>query len=136
MRLDALAPCRFPVELLSRGLLLLYAPFGLCLLLLRVFIGAHVFLVSCVLPDCAVRRSVLLVIGSGAPYPPPPSHTLLLFSGVRFLVRVMTSVLGVLVTQSGEQDPAVKIYVSNHTSSIDHNVLGLLTACSAVSDMA
>lgn len=95
---------RFPVELLSRGLLLLYAPFGLCLLLLRVFIGAHVFLVSCVLPDCAVRR---------------------------FLVRVMTSVLGVLVTQSGEQDPAVKIYVSNHTSSIDHNVLGLLTACSA-----
>lgn len=97
---------RFPVELLSRGLLLLYAPFGLCLFLLRLFIGAHVFLVSGVLPDCAVRR---------------------------FLVRVMTSVLGVLITQSGEQDPAVKIYVSNHMTCIDHNVLSLLTACSTPS---
>ncbi|XP_056395930.1 lipid droplet-regulating VLDL assembly factor AUP1 [Hyla sarda] len=97
---------RFPVDLLSRVLLLLYAPFGLCLFLLRLFIGAHVFLVSCVLPDSAIRR---------------------------FLVRVMTSVLGVLITQSGEQDPAVKIYVSNHLTSIDHNVLGLLTSCSSPS---
>lgn len=97
---------RFPVELLSRGLLLLYAPLGLCLFLLRLFIGAHVFLVSCVLPDCAVRR---------------------------FLVRVMTSVLGVLITQSGEPDPAAKIYVSNHMSCIDHNVLSLLTSCSTPS---
>ncbi|XP_069833158.1 lipid droplet-regulating VLDL assembly factor AUP1 [Dendropsophus ebraccatus] len=97
---------RFPADVISRVLLLLYAPFGLCLFLLRLFIGAHVFLVSCVLPDCAVRR---------------------------FLVRIMTSVLGVLITQSGEPDPAVKIYISNHVTFIDHNVLGLLTACSTPS---
>ncbi|CAN2390703.1 ubiquitin-protein transferase activator activity, partial [Pristimantis euphronides] len=93
---------RFPLQPLSRGLLLLYFPLGLCLFLLRVFIGAHVFLVGCVLPDCAVRR---------------------------FLVRVMTSVLGVFICQSGEQDSAVKIYISNHVTCIDHNVLSLLTAC-------
>ncbi|XP_066428901.1 lipid droplet-regulating VLDL assembly factor AUP1 [Eleutherodactylus coqui] len=94
---------RFSGGLLPRALLLLYTPLGLCLFLLRLFIGAHVFLVSCVLPDCAVRR---------------------------FLMRVMTSVLGVLISQSGEQDPAVKISVSNHMTCIDHNVLSLLTACS------
>ncbi|XP_040275428.1 lipid droplet-regulating VLDL assembly factor AUP1 [Bufo bufo] len=97
---------RFPVELLSRGLLLLYAPLGLCLFLLRLFIGAHVFLVSCVLPDCAIRR---------------------------FLVRVMCSVLGVLVSQSGEPDRARKIFVSNHLTFIDHNVLSLLTSCTTPS---
>ncbi|XP_044130548.1 lipid droplet-regulating VLDL assembly factor AUP1 [Bufo gargarizans] len=97
---------RFPVELLSRGLLLLYAPLGLCLFLLRLFIGAHVFLVSCVLPDCAIRR---------------------------FLVRVMCSVLGVIVSQSGEPDRALKIFVSNHFTFIDHNVLSLLTSCSTPS---
>ncbi|XP_069601092.1 lipid droplet-regulating VLDL assembly factor AUP1 isoform X2 [Ranitomeya imitator] len=94
---------RFPVDLLSRGLLLLYAPLGLCLFFLRLFIGAHVFLVSCALPDCAIRR---------------------------LLVRVMSSVLGVLVSESGGRDAAVKIFVSNHVTCMDHNVLSLLTACS------
>lgn len=36
--------------------LLLYAPVGLCLLLVRLFVGLHVFLVSCALPDGAPRR--------------------------------------------------------------------------------
>ncbi|XP_073420838.1 lipid droplet-regulating VLDL assembly factor AUP1 isoform X2 [Dendrobates tinctorius] len=94
---------RFPVDLLSRGLLLLYAPLGLCLFLLRLFIGAHVFLVSCVLPDCAIRR---------------------------LLVRIMSLVLGVLVSESGDRDAAVKIFVSNHVTCMDHNVLSLLTSCS------
>lgn len=38
--------------------LLLYAPVGLCLLVLRLFIGVHVFLVSCILPDGTLRRCV------------------------------------------------------------------------------
>ncbi|XP_071982578.1 lipid droplet-regulating VLDL assembly factor AUP1 [Engystomops pustulosus] len=97
---------RLPPGLLSRTLLLLYAPLGLCLFLLRLFIGAHVFLVSCVLPDSAIRR---------------------------FLVRVMSSVLGVVVSQAGQSDPAVRIFISNHVSCIDHNVLSLLTTCSSPS---
>ncbi|KAM3910230.1 lipid droplet-regulating VLDL assembly factor AUP1 isoform 2-T2 [Leptodactylus fuscus] len=97
---------RFPGRLLFRVLLLLYSPLGLCLFLLRLFIGAHVFLVSCVIPDCAIRR---------------------------FLIRVMTSVLGVLVSQSGAPDPALKIFVSNHVTCLDHNVLSLLSTCSTPS---
>lgn len=36
--------------------LLLYAPVGFCLLVLRLFLGIHVFLVSCALPDSVLRR--------------------------------------------------------------------------------
>lgn len=36
--------------------LLLYAPIGFCLLILRLFLGIHVFLVSCALPDSVLRR--------------------------------------------------------------------------------
>ncbi|XP_063782084.1 lipid droplet-regulating VLDL assembly factor AUP1 [Pseudophryne corroboree] len=97
---------RFPSHPLTRVLLLLYSPFGLCLFLLRVFIGAHVFLLSCVLPDCVMRR---------------------------FLVRVMSSVLGVLVAESEQRSPAVKIYISNHRTCMDHNILTLITPCSTPS---
>lgn len=47
--------------------LLLYAPVGLCLLVLRLFIGVHVFLVSCILPDGMLRRCVRAGRGSGGP---------------------------------------------------------------------
>ncbi|KAL2305518.1 hypothetical protein Nmel_007506 [Mimus melanotis] len=49
---------RFPTDGFLLLALLLYAPVGLCLLVLRVFIGVHVFLVSCALPDSVVRRCV------------------------------------------------------------------------------
>lgn len=47
---------RFPKDAAVLLLLLLYAPVGICLTLIRVFIGIHVFLVSCALPESFVRR--------------------------------------------------------------------------------
>lgn len=47
---------RFPKDAAVLLLLLLYAPVGICLTLIRVFIGVHVFLVSCALPESFVRR--------------------------------------------------------------------------------
>ncbi|XP_028600486.2 lipid droplet-regulating VLDL assembly factor AUP1 isoform X2 [Podarcis muralis] len=86
--------------------LLLYAPVGLALLLLRLFIGLHVFLVSCALPDSAPRR---------------------------FIVRVMCSVLGVLVRQADPRQRSLRarVFIANHVTHFDHNVLNLLTSCNA-----
>lgn len=50
--------CRLPSDGLVMLLLLVYSPIGLCLMLLRIFIGVHVFLVSCALPDSFIRRYV------------------------------------------------------------------------------
>ncbi|NXI44032.1 AUP1 protein, partial [Galbula dea] len=77
---------------------------GLCLLVLRLFIGVHVFLVSCALPDSLLRR---------------------------FIVRVMCSVLGLLVRQSDPRlrDANVRVYIANHVTQFDHNVINLLTSC-------
>ncbi|NXB71729.1 AUP1 protein, partial [Donacobius atricapilla] len=77
---------------------------GLCLLVLRVFIGVHVFLVSCALPDSVVRR---------------------------FIVRVMCSVLGLLVRQSDPRlrEAGTRVFIANHVTPFDHNVVSLLTSC-------
>lgn len=58
----ALWPYRFPTDGFLLLALLLYAPVGLCLLVLRLFIGVHVFLVSCALPDSVLRRCVSLAL--------------------------------------------------------------------------
>ncbi|NXE92765.1 AUP1 protein, partial [Menura novaehollandiae] len=77
---------------------------GLCLLVLRVFIGVHVFLVSCALPDSVLRR---------------------------FIVRVMCSVLGLLVRQSDPRlrGAGARVFIANHVTPFDHNVVSLLTSC-------
>ncbi|NWU90256.1 AUP1 protein, partial [Upupa epops] len=77
---------------------------GLCLLVLRLFIGVHVFLVSCALPDSLLRR---------------------------FIVRVMCSVLGLFVRQSDPRlrDASVRVYIANHVTQFDHNIINLLTSC-------
>ncbi|NXF39491.1 AUP1 protein, partial [Nyctibius bracteatus] len=77
---------------------------GLCLLVLRLFIGVHVFLVSCALPDSVLRR---------------------------FIVRVMCSVLGLFVRQNDPRlrDASVRVYIANHVTQFDHNVINLLTSC-------
>ncbi|KAK6493731.1 ancient ubiquitous protein 1-like [Huso huso] len=95
---------RLPKDGFLLLLFLLYAPVGLCLLLLRLFIGVHVFLVSCALPDSLVRR---------------------------FIVRVMWSVLGVFVKQNDPRlrDRNVKVYICNHVTQFDHNIINLLTSC-------
>ncbi|XP_029104778.1 ancient ubiquitous protein 1-like isoform X1 [Scleropages formosus] len=86
-------------------LLALYAPLGLALLLLRLVIGAHVFLVSCTLPDCLLRR---------------------------LFVRFMCSVLGMHVKRSHRWPPdrSVRLYTCNHVTPFDHNMISLLTSCS------
>ncbi|XP_007107690.2 lipid droplet-regulating VLDL assembly factor AUP1 isoform X1 [Physeter macrocephalus] len=85
--------------------LLLYAPVGFCLLVLRVFLGIHVFLVSCALPDGVLRR---------------------------FVVRTMCAVLGLVARQedSGLRDHRVRVLISNHVTPFDHNIVNLLTSCS------
>nr|XP_030733533.1 ancient ubiquitous protein 1 isoform X3 [Globicephala melas] len=85
--------------------LLLYAPVGFCLLVLRVFLGIHVFLVSCALPDSVLRR---------------------------FVVRTMCAVLGLVARQedSGLRDHRVRVLISNHVTPFDHNIVNLLTSCS------
>ncbi|NWR64194.1 AUP1 protein, partial [Bucorvus abyssinicus] len=77
---------------------------GLCLLVLRLFIGVHVFLVSCALPDSLLRR---------------------------FIVRVMCSVLGLFVRQNDPRlrNVNVRVYITNHVTQFDHNVISLLTSC-------
>ncbi|KAG9272565.1 lipid droplet-regulating VLDL assembly factor AUP1 [Astyanax mexicanus] len=95
---------RLPSDGVILLLLLLYFPVGLCLMLLRIFIGVHVFLVSCALPDSFIRR---------------------------FIVRVMCSVLGLHVRQNSPRlrDKNVKLYVCNHVTQFDHNIINLLTSC-------
>ncbi|XP_065454458.1 lipid droplet-regulating VLDL assembly factor AUP1-like isoform X4 [Chrysemys picta bellii] len=97
---------RFPSDGFLLLALLLYAPVGLCLLLLRLFIGIHVFLVSCALPDSLLRR-------------------------LGFIVRVMCSVLGLFVRQSDPhlRDANVRVYIANHVTHFDHSVINLLTSC-------
>ncbi|XP_017364250.1 lipid droplet-regulating VLDL assembly factor AUP1 isoform X3 [Cebus imitator] len=85
--------------------LLLYAPVGFCLLVLRLFLGIHVFLVSCALPDSVLRR---------------------------FVVRTMCALLGLVARQedSGLRDHSVRVLISNHVTPFDHNIVNLLTTCS------
>ncbi|KAM6923861.1 lipid droplet-regulating VLDL assembly factor AUP1 [Xenentodon cancila] len=95
---------RFPKDGVVFLLLLIYFPVGLCLMLMRIFIGVHVFLVSCALPESFVRR---------------------------FIVRVMCSVLGMHVRQKNprSRDRNTKLYICNHLTEFDHNIFNLLTPC-------
>ncbi|TSY55751.1 Ancient ubiquitous protein 1 [Bagarius yarrelli] len=49
----------------------------------------------------------------------------------RFIVRVMCSVLGLHVKQKNFRlrDKNVKLYISNHITQFDHNIINLLTSC-------
>ncbi|KTG32190.1 hypothetical protein cypCar_00008092 [Cyprinus carpio] len=95
---------RLPNDRFILLLLLLYSPVGVCLMLLRIFIGVHVFLVSCALPDSIVRR---------------------------FIVRIMCSVLGLHVRQNSPhlRDKTSRLYICNHVTHFDHNIINLLTSC-------
>ncbi|XP_061757490.1 lipid droplet-regulating VLDL assembly factor AUP1 isoform X2 [Nerophis ophidion] len=95
---------RLPKDTLVLLLLLLYFPVGICLMLLRIFIGIHVFLVSCALPESFLKR---------------------------FIVRVMCSVLGMHVRQKNprSRDKNTKLFICNHVTEFDHNIINLLTPC-------
>lgn len=72
---------RLPGDCFLLLALLLYAPVGFCLLVLRLFLGIHVFLVSCALPDSVLRR---------------------------FVVRTMCAVLG-LVARQEDSDSGITV---------------------------
>ncbi|XP_015238856.1 PREDICTED: ancient ubiquitous protein 1 [Cyprinodon variegatus] len=93
---------RFPKDTVALLLLLIYCPVGICLMLIRIFIGVHVFLVSSAIPESFVRR---------------------------FVVRIMCSVLGMHVRQRNprSRDKNTKLYVCNHVTEFDHNIINLLT---------
>uniref|UniRef100_UPI00358F5BED lipid droplet-regulating VLDL assembly factor AUP1 isoform X2 n=1 Tax=Myxine glutinosa TaxID=7769 RepID=UPI00358F5BED len=93
---------RFVSDPFTLFIFLVYLPFGVCLLLLRVFIGLHIFLVASALPEGTIRR---------------------------IIVRVMCVVLGVILWQDDprKRDSQTKVVVSNHVSHFDYNVLGLLS---------
>ncbi|CAG5992875.1 unnamed protein product [Menidia menidia] len=95
---------RFPKDAVVLLMLLIYFPVGVCLTLIRIFIGVHVFLVSCALPESFLRR---------------------------FIVRIMCSVLGMHVRQKNprSRDKNTKLYICNHVTEFDHNIMNLLTAC-------
>ncbi|XP_037531962.1 lipid droplet-regulating VLDL assembly factor AUP1 [Nematolebias whitei] len=96
---------RFPKDPVVLLLLMIYFPVGICLMFIRIFIGVHVFLVSCALPESFVRR---------------------------FIVRIMCSVLGMHVRQKNprSRDKNIKLFICNHITEFDHNIINLLTACS------
>lgn len=53
----------------------------------------------------------------------------------RFIVRIMCSVLGLHVRQKNprSRDKNTKLYICNHVTEFDHNVINLLTPCNTVS---
>lgn len=53
----------------------------------------------------------------------------------RFIVRIMCSVLGLHVRQKNprSRDKNTKLYMCNHVTEFDHNVINLLTPCNTVS---
>ncbi|CAJ1058352.1 lipid droplet-regulating VLDL assembly factor AUP1 [Xyrichtys novacula] len=95
---------RLPRDTVIFLLLLVYFPVGICLMFIRIFIGVHVFLVSCALPESFIRR---------------------------FIVRIMCSVLGMHVRQRNQRsrDKNTKLYICNHVTDFDHNIINLLTPC-------
>lgn len=49
----------------------------------------------------------------------------------------MCSVLGLFVRQNDPQlrDVNVRVYIANHVTQFDHNIINLLTSCNTVSDV-
>ncbi|XP_019615147.1 PREDICTED: ancient ubiquitous protein 1-like [Branchiostoma belcheri] len=92
---------RWPQQLL----LLPYFPIGLVLALLRVFIGLHVFLISCLLP----RNSVL----------------------TRVVLKTMCAVLGIFVSSDGadQEDNRPRLLVANHVTELDYTAVNLVLPC-------
>uniref|UniRef100_A0A8C3S5N2 AUP1 lipid droplet regulating VLDL assembly factor n=1 Tax=Chelydra serpentina TaxID=8475 RepID=A0A8C3S5N2_CHESE len=76
-------------------------------------------LASLVFIQCS-SKPILVTMGLGVSVPV-----------VRFIVRVMCSVLGLFVRQSDThlRDANVRVYIANHVTHFDHSVINLLTSC-------
>ncbi|XP_033109791.1 ancient ubiquitous protein 1-like [Anneissia japonica] len=92
---------RFPSGL-KAYFLVPYFPIGLLLGTIRIFIGLHTFLISCILPKSSSIRA--------------------------YVLRVFSLVLGLCVTQEGLEDcdRNVRVVVANHVSTLDHAAIDLI----------
>ncbi|GMT18737.1 hypothetical protein PFISCL1PPCAC_28862, partial [Pristionchus fissidentatus] len=84
-------------------LLLLYLPIGLPILIFRIFLGFHAFVVACLLRKANLLRG--------------------------YVLRVMCGLCGIVVTSSGQPDPSTRVVVSNHVTHLDHLAIDLLHPC-------
>lgn len=82
-----------------------YFPFGVLLMFIRLFLGLHAFVVSCILPKSWPLRSGVL--------------------------RILCSILGIVVTQENveKRSEQAKVIVSNHVSPTDHTAISLVLPC-------
>jgi len=85
---------------LSTLLLILYAPIGVCLVIVRLFMAIQFFLLACILPPSKIRQKCM---------------------------RIMSCVLGMTVCSDGDMQPGGKVFVSNHISELDHLAIHLST---------
>ncbi|ETN69727.1 zinc finger, C2H2 type, partial [Necator americanus] len=87
----------------TKLLLLAYFPLGCAVLIIRLFIGLHAFLIACLLRKTTRVRSLVL--------------------------RVMCAVLGIVVCSEKKRSPRISIICANHVSSLDHLAVDLIEPC-------
>ncbi|RWS23770.1 ancient ubiquitous protein 1-like protein, partial [Leptotrombidium deliense] len=86
--------------------LIFYFPFGVCLLVIRIFIGLHAFIAASLLPKTSTTRLIV--------------------------VRTMCAVLGFIVREEDVNEKCktdVKVLVSNHVTNFDHLAVELVLPC-------
>ncbi|KAK3095152.1 hypothetical protein FSP39_010834 [Pinctada imbricata] len=82
----------------SKILTVLYFPFGIALVIIRLFITLHALLVTCILPKSSITSTIL---------------------------KNIFGVIGihVVVQEDKRQEKKAKVLVSNHVSNLDHMVI-------------
>ncbi|CAB3403443.1 unnamed protein product [Caenorhabditis bovis] len=103
MPIEAIFDTRRFLNGASKCFMLIYAPIAIGTLILRVFVGFHVFVVACLLRKTTILRSVVL--------------------------RIMCSILGLVVIDHGKRDQKAKVLVANHVSILDHTAIDLVSPC-------
>ncbi|CAG2114469.1 unnamed protein product, partial [Medioppia subpectinata] len=86
--------------------LVMYFPFGLCLFIIRVFIGLHALLIASLLPKKSSFRC--------------------------FILRTMCTILGIIIKEENasiDVKSKTRVIVSNHITNIDHLAVDLVMPC-------
>ncbi|ODN05437.1 Ancient ubiquitous protein 1 [Orchesella cincta] len=87
---------------LSTIALILYAPVGICLFVIRVFILLQFFLMALLLPPSKIRQKCL---------------------------QVMAAVLGMTISAEGDPGPCRgRVFVANHITRLDHLAIHVVTS--------
>ncbi|XP_048745570.1 lipid droplet-regulating VLDL assembly factor AUP1-like [Ostrea edulis] len=81
----------------------LYFPFGVALVIIRLFITLHALLVTCILPKCAATSLIL--------------KTIFGIIGIQ-----------VVIQEDKRRDKSAKVIVSNHVSNLDHMIIDFIIA--------